>query len=341
LALPEPACSECSLEFPGNAKFCPQCGTPAARAGEDDINRRRKEAKSGTITRIKAVYCVDEGEYEFESEDDRDEFISSPTFHFDFNLDNVDDKDGVERIFGTVDVTPDFRKEAPKFSVTRLEASEADGAVAIVSVEVEMFFDVKVSLEDFLDWVENEGETWQYSGRIGCTGETGLINSEREKYEAYFEVPSYLGSTNGSLFPEVFQKVKEQLSDASGLTIFISYAEDFELLDSLINDLKRDDARLVRIKNDANYMDYVMPLLEVEDGATAILDGVQNIQQAFHDDFIRIVSDRVLVGTIGEGDKSRSFEKPMNSFNLVLIDRGGGKASDIKDAADMSFPNGK
>lgn len=146
------------------------------------------DAQSGGMIRIKANYCVDEGEYEFETESDRDSFISNPIFNFDFAIDNVDDKDGVERVFGTLDVAPHFSSPSPKFNVTRAEPSEDNEAVAIVSVEVEMFFDICISLADFLDWVEGEGDTWRYSGRIECVGEIGLINSEREEYESYLEV---------------------------------------------------------------------------------------------------------------------------------------------------------
>lgn len=131
------------------------------------------------------TYCVDLGEYEFESEGDRNDFLSNPRFNFDFNVENVDDKDGVERIFGSLDVAPEFAENPPRFTVTHIEASEDDPAVAAVSVELEMFFDIHVSLEEFLEWVEGEGETWRYSGRIECAGEAGMLSSKREEYESY------------------------------------------------------------------------------------------------------------------------------------------------------------
>ena len=103
----------------------------------------------------------------------------------------MDDKDGVERVFGTLDVTPHFSSGSPEFKVTRVEPSEYNEAVAIVSVEVEMFFDIQISLLDFLEWIENDGETWRYSGRIECAGEVGLISSEREEYESYLEISAW------------------------------------------------------------------------------------------------------------------------------------------------------
>ena len=295
------------------------------------------EPTSDGMIRIKANYCVDEGEYEFETESDRDEFISNPTFSFDFNIDNVDDKDGVERVFGTLDVAPHFSRRSPEFTVTRAEPSEDNDAVAIVSVEVEMFFDIQIALVDFLEWIEDDGETWRYSGRIECAGEIGLINSEREEYESYLEVASILDPPNAGAAYDIAQSVTEQLAGAIGLTIFISEDTDAELVDNLICKLEGDGALLVQVEMGASFMDYISPLMETEEGATAILDGVQHINEDLMDDFLRIVSDRVLVGTIGEGDDAQSFEMPMGAFNLVLIDRGGGETSVIRDAAKRTI----
>ena len=150
-----------------------------------------EETHSDGMIHIKANFCIDDGQYEFETESDRDGFILNPIFSFDFDIDNVDDKDGVERVFGTLDVTPHFSSGSPEFKVTRVEPSEYNEAVAIVSVEVEMFFDIQISLLDFLEWIENDGETWRYSGRIECAGEVGLISSEREEYESYLEISAW------------------------------------------------------------------------------------------------------------------------------------------------------
>ena len=304
--------------------------------GEDDASELEPtpaDAQSGGMTRIKVNYCVDEGEYEFESESDRDEFVLNPTFNFYFAIDNVDDKEGVERVFGTLDVAPHFSTPSPEFNITRVEPSEDNETVAIVSVEVEMFFDIRISLADFLEWVEGEGDTWRYSGRIECAGEIGLINSEREEYESYLEVTGILNPSNTGAAWDIVQSVTEQLAGAFGLTIFISEDTDGELIDTLICDLESDGALLVQIGVGASYMDYIAPLMETEEGDTAILDGVQHIDESLIGDFLRIVSDRVLVGTIGEGDDAQSFEMPMSSFNLVLIDRGGGETSAIREAA--------
>lgn len=295
------------------------------------------DAQSGGMTRIKVNYCVDEGEYEFETECDRDQFVSNPTFNFDFDIDNVDDKDGVERVFGTLDVAPHFSRHSPEFTVTRVEPSEDNGAVAIVSVEVEMFFDIRISLADFLEWVEGEGDTWRYSGRIECAGEIGLINSEREEYESYLEVTGILNPPNTGAACDIVQSVTEQLAGATGLAIFISEDTNAELVDSLICNLEDDGALIVQIEAGASYMDYIAPLMEAEEGRTAILDGVQHIEEELIGDFLRIVSDRVLVGTIGEGDGAKSFEVPMSAFNLVLIDRGGGETSLIRDTAKRTM----
>jgi hypothetical protein len=145
----------------------------------------RMSEGSGAPVKIAATYCVDKGEYEFASEGARDAFLADPQFKFDFHIDNVDDQDGVERIFGSSEIQPYFSENPPRFTKTRIEPSEVNSAIAVVSVELKVLFDILVSFDDFLDWVENEGETWRYSGRIECVGETGLLNSEREEYESF------------------------------------------------------------------------------------------------------------------------------------------------------------
>ena len=71
--------------------------------------------------KIVATYCVDNGEYEFGSESARDAFLANPKFKFDFNIDNVDDQDGVERIFGSPQVQPYFSDNLPNFTITHIE----------------------------------------------------------------------------------------------------------------------------------------------------------------------------------------------------------------------------
>lgn len=163
---------------------------------EADDARAQSSGGSGGTVRIKATYCVDWGQYEFPSESERDAFIANPQFLFDFNIDNVDDKEGVERIFGSSSVSPEFSENPPHFTVTNIQACEGDPVVAEVSAELEMFFDIQVSLDEFLEWVEDEGETWRYTGRIMCVGEEGLQDSVREEYESFEVVAGCDGSSN-------------------------------------------------------------------------------------------------------------------------------------------------
>ena len=140
------------------------------------------------MTSIETNFCMDMGEVQFESEASRDSFLENPVFRFDFNIENVDDKEGVARIFGSTDVTPVYPSGVPKFVITHLEASDDDETVAICSIELQMEFKIVEPFEDFMAWIEGEGETWRFTGRIECDGETALLSSEREEYEDFEEV---------------------------------------------------------------------------------------------------------------------------------------------------------
>jgi len=140
-------------------------------------------------------------------------------------------------------------------------------------------------------------------------------------------------STDGNV-----ESIKESLSSRSGVTIFLSKESDGELLNAVIADLDGDGARIIEVKAGANYMEYIAPLMETEDGATVILDGVEHIDQNLMEDFLRIVSDRILIGVIGEGSDARSFEMPVNNFNLVMIDRGSEENARLRDAVGGMEP---
>ena len=140
-------------------------------------------AESNT-QQVSCRYCVDFGKYIFASEEERDAFIKDPQFLFDFQPENVDDKKGMVRIFGsTVDISPIYKDNAPKFIITHLEKNEDNELGVIVSVEVEMAFEIRVGIEEFSEWIDSSDSTWRYSGRIECVGEDGMEDSDREEYE--------------------------------------------------------------------------------------------------------------------------------------------------------------
>jgi hypothetical protein len=136
------------------------------------------------IQQVNCRYCVDFGKYIFASEEERDAFIKDPQFIFDFQPGNVDDKKGMVRIFGsTVNISPIYKDNAPKFIITHLEKNEDNDLGVIVSVEVEMAFEIRVGIEEFSEWIDSSESTWRYSGRIECVGEDGMEDSDREEYE--------------------------------------------------------------------------------------------------------------------------------------------------------------
>jgi len=140
-------------------------------------------AKSN-IQQVNCRYCVDLGKYIFASEEERDAFIKDPQFIFDFQPGNVDDKKGLIKIFGsTVNISPIYKDNVPKFIITHLEKNEDNNLGVIASVEVEMAFEIQVGIEEFRVWIDSSDSTWRYSGRLQCVGEDGLEDSEREEYE--------------------------------------------------------------------------------------------------------------------------------------------------------------
>ena len=51
-----------------------------------------------------------------------------------------------------------------------------------------MEFCLKVPFDEFCEWVEDDGESWRYTGRIECAGEVSLCSSDREEYESFEEI---------------------------------------------------------------------------------------------------------------------------------------------------------
>jgi hypothetical protein len=128
-------------------------------------------------------FVVDFGNYKFPDQSTLEKFLKNPIFTFDFQPSNVDDKDGMRRIFGSEGPIPIYPSGMPEFNVTHIQKSEDDEDVVIVSVGIPMEFEIITSEQDFLEWVESDTSAWKYTGRIVCEGEDGLLDAEREEYE--------------------------------------------------------------------------------------------------------------------------------------------------------------
>jgi hypothetical protein len=132
---------------------------------------------------VSCRYCVDLGQYIFPTKVARNKFLKNPNFVFDFQPGNIDDKEGLIKIFGSDNFEPTFENTPPKFIITYLEKNDNNDLGIIISVEVEMSFSLRVEIDEFRDWIESSESTWRYSGRITCVGEDGLESSDREEYE--------------------------------------------------------------------------------------------------------------------------------------------------------------
>jgi hypothetical protein len=132
---------------------------------------------------VSCRFCVALGQYIFPTKVLRNKFLKTPAFVFDFQPGNIDDKEGLIKIFGSDNFEPTFEDEPPKFIVTHLEKNDTNDRGIIISVEVEMSFSLRVEIDEFRDWIESSVSTWRYSGRIECVGEDGLQDSLVEEYE--------------------------------------------------------------------------------------------------------------------------------------------------------------
>ena len=256
-----------------------------------------------------------------------------PALWFEYNMDNLDSSPS-EFMPGSQEVNLDINYTNPNYDIS---LDVEDGRLIVTAtIRFPMDFNPDVDEDELNDWLSENGgyaagflsANWGYHGDEG--GHFVFLRGE----DADAGGDNYRSEDDAS---ELIQTVKGQLAGTSGVAIFIDDDVDGELIDSLICDLEGDGALLIQIEAGANYMDYIAPLMEAEEGRTAILDGVQHIEEGLIVDFLRIVSDRVLVGSIGEGDDAQLFEMPMSAFNLVLIDRGGGETYLIRNACDVQL----
>lgn len=274
----------------------------------------------------RAVVLVEEGEQEAALQ-------ALPALWFEYNMDNLDSSPD-EFMPSDQQVYFEVNYANPDHDIV-LDYDD-DTLILTATIRFPMQINPGVDEDEINDWLSENGgyaagfisANWSYNGDEG--GHFVFLREE----DTDADDDKYGGDDDAS---ELMQTVKRQLAGASGVTIFISEDTDSDLVDSLICKLEGDGALLVQVEMGASYMDYIAPLMEAEEGRTAILDGVQHIEEELISDFLRIVSDRVLVGTIGEGDGAKSFEMPMSAFNLVLIDRGGGETSLIRDAAKRTI----
>lgn len=127
-------------------------------------------------------FVVESGLYEFPTTEALEAFLKNPSFIFDFQTSNIDDKEGMLRVFGELP-QPRFPTGKPVFIITSIAKSNVKKNTAIVSVAVPMDFLIKASLEEFQFWAESDKSAWKFTGRIMCIGEDGLLDSEREEYD--------------------------------------------------------------------------------------------------------------------------------------------------------------
>lgn len=120
----------------------------------------------------------------FQAKAEQDAFIKNQKFFLVFQPGNVGYEKRLIIIFlSAVNIAPIYKYNAPKFIITHLEKNADDDLGVIVSVGVEMAFEIQVGIKKFRDWIDSSDSTWRYSGRIECVGEDGLEDSEREEYK--------------------------------------------------------------------------------------------------------------------------------------------------------------
>lgn len=261
----------------------------------------------------RAAVLVEEGEQEAALE-------ALPALWFEYNMDNLDSSpdefmpSGQQVYFELNYANPDHD----------IVLDVEDGTLILTAtIRFPMQVNPGVDEDEINDWLSENGgyaagfisANWSYNGDEGGH----FVFREFAEDEDYEDNSSF---GTADFRSEALQSVRDRLASSTSLTVFIADEAGEELRDELVQELISDGARCITVDAGQSMMDYVAPLFEVEDGHTAILNGVQNISEEVIDDFLRIVSDRVLVGTIGEGDAARSFETAIPQFNLVLVDHG-------------------
>ena len=265
----------------------------------------------------RAVVLVEEGEQEAALQ-------ALPALWFEYNMDNLDSSPD-EFMPSDQQVYFEVNYANPDHDIV---LDYDDGTLILTAtIRFPMQIDPRADEDEINDWLSENGgyaagfisANWSYNG------DEGGHFVFRELSETDWEDSSQNDSTSDAATDfkaEAIRQIRDKLISCTGVSIFIAEEAAQGLRNELVQDLIDDGARLISIQPGQNMMDYVAPLLEVEEGHTAILDAVQNIDEDAVDDVLRIITDRVLVGTIGEGDGAQSFEAPLPKFNLVLVDHG-------------------
>jgi ribosomal protein L40E len=265
----------------------------------------------------RAVILVEEGEQEAARH-------ALPALWFEYNMDNLDSSPD-EFMPSDQQVYFEVNYANPDHDIV---LDYDDGTLILTAtIRFPMQINPGVDEDEINDWLSENGgyaagfisANWSYNGDEGGhfvfrelaenDWDDGYRNNSTSDGDADFKAES-------------IRQIRDKLASGDGVSIFIAEEAGQGLRNELVRDLIDDGARLISIERGQSLMEYVTPLLEVEEGHTAILDAVQNIDDDAVDDFLRIVTDRVLVGTIGEGDGAQSFEAPLTKFNLVLVDHG-------------------
>lgn len=243
-----------------------------------------------------------------------------PALWFEYNMDNLDSSPD-EFMPGSQQVYFEANYANPDHDIV---LDYEDGTLIVTAtIRFPMQVNPGVDEDEINDWLSENGgyaagflsANWSYNGDEG-----GHFVFREFAEDGVYEDNSSFGAADYR--SEALQSVRDKLASSTALTVFIADEAGEDLRDELVQELIGDGARCITVDAGQSMMDYVAPLLEVEDGHTAILNGVQNISEDVIDDFLRIVCDRVLVGTIGEGDAARSFETAIPQFNLVLVEHG-------------------
>ena len=131
----------------------------------------------------KCAYFVEKGVFGFETKKERDEFLKSPSFEFDFDsgifeYDSKINKNTLKKIFGSYNFGPIANKKTD-FKISYLQKAKGYKNSVVIDVELELNFKIYADQETFNKW---DHEMIRFAGRITPNMSDSFVDSDADGF---------------------------------------------------------------------------------------------------------------------------------------------------------------